>query len=405
VFRRLPRPISDFARSCETDRVFRSYVWCAIAMHVFALLYFAMYGLLGMLSPDKEAICWPFFGNCWRFRLSDHQPLEVLLAYGAIAVLTLIARAARDYVSTWYGLALLNVWLAGIVALDYRMRSNEVYMLLWLNAVVLLWPHKRYSVPAIIVSFYWWAGTLKLNYEWLSGASLYGHLAIVPARLTWVACTYVVGMEMGIVLFLLSGRRWVRNTVLAQLAAFHLESLTQIIWFYPLLMAAVLAWFVIENAFGARAGQGTRLDQFLKGKAPVATYVLCAVFAAFQLAPYLYKGDKELTGQGRIFALHMFESRQECAVTATIHAGGQPANTVDLVVHDLPPRMVCDPLIYFDRASNICRGNQDVPGFDIDLKMVSKRSTAPQYTTIIDDPGFCSKHEKYKIFGNNSWLK
>jgi hypothetical protein len=38
-------------------------------------------------------------------------------------------------------------------------------------------------------------------------------------------------------------RRWIVLLTLGQLVLFHLQSLAQIHWFYPLLMSAILSWF------------------------------------------------------------------------------------------------------------------------------------------------------------------
>jgi hypothetical protein len=63
---------------------------------------------------------------------------------------------------------------------------------------------------------------LKLNYEWLTGAVLYHPLFIIPPRFVWVACTYVVTLEMIVIGGLLAKRAWVRGLTLGQLALFHL---------------------------------------------------------------------------------------------------------------------------------------------------------------------------------------
>ena len=80
-----------------------------------------------------------------------------------------------------------------------------------------------------------------------------------------------------------------------------------------------------------------------------------AAFAAFQLMPLLYRGDSTLNGQGRIFALHMFAARQVCEVSATLHYTSGNITTIDLKLESLPPRTICDPVMYDSRIQNICR--------------------------------------------------
>ena len=46
-------------------------------------------------------------------------------------------------------------------------------MAFWACFVYLLIPGKRDAVRLLLVLFYFWAGTLKVNWEWISGAALY----------------------------------------------------------------------------------------------------------------------------------------------------------------------------------------------------------------------------------------
>ena len=299
----------------------------------------------------------------------------------------------------------LNVYLFAIISLDYRFRANEFYMLFWVSIVFLFWPAKRWAIPLILMSFYFWAGTLKLNYEWLSGAVLYHSLYVIPQQFAWAACTYVVILETIMVWGLLAKRAWVRWLALGQFALFHVESLSQIHWFYPLLMAALLSWFVIDWTAPGEP-RDVSLANLLRGRAPRSAYVLLAIFAGCQLAPYLYHGDKALTGQGRIFALHMFEARQTCDVHALVHYRDQTVDNMDLLMSGLPPRMVCDPVVYYDRVTNLCRAYAADPSFiDADFVMHARRATTTAMTTIVDETNFCGHHETYHMFWNNRWMK
>lgn len=143
-----------------------------------------------------------------------------------------------------------------------------------------------------------------------------------------------------------------------------------------------------------------------RGRAPRSAYVLLVIFAVCQLAPYLYRGDKTLTGQGRIFALHMFEARQVCDVLARIHLKDKTSSTVDLLQPQLPPRMICDPVVYFSRINNLCRSHASDPDFvDADFLMRARRSTDATMTTIVDEANFCSQRPGYSVFSNNSWIR
>lgn len=382
------------------------YGWAVIASHAVVSLYFLGTNVLTILTKNAEPLCWPYFQNCWQIRFDTITPVLALVLIQAILIIAAaVALAASWYRAFWIVMVALNVYLIAIVSLDYRFRANEFYMLFWANAVFLFWPTKRWAIPLILVSFYFWAGTLKLNYEWLSGAILYHSLYIVPSRFAWVACVYVVVLEMILIWGLLAERAWVRWLTLGQLVFFHFESLSQIHWFYPFLMAMLLSWFVIDWL----APEGLRivsLANLWRGRAPHSAYALLALFSIFQLAPYLYHGDKALTGQGRIFALHMFEARQLCDVHALVHYRDHKSDAFDLLMPELPSRMVCDPVVYYDRVTNLCRSHAADPNFaDADFVMHARRTTDATMTTIVDEANFCSRHEVYSLFSNNNWMK
>ena len=61
-------------------------------------------------------------------------------------------------------------------------------MALWVTGVFLAVPGKREALRLLLVLFYVWAGTLKLNWEWISGAGLYRPLWLIHGRAVIAAC-------------------------------------------------------------------------------------------------------------------------------------------------------------------------------------------------------------------------
>jgi hypothetical protein len=170
-------------------------------------------------------------------------------------------------------------------------------------------------------------------------------------------------------------------------------------------MATMLSWFLIEDFIGDEVKRPT-LGNFFSGGAPRAAYALVVLFAALQLVPLLYRGDSTLNGQGRLFTLHMFEARQVCEVTATLHYANLRSTRINLKMPDLPPRIVCDPVVYYSRIRNICHARLSGSGLvNADLQMKVKRTTDKVFQTIIDEPNFCSPKHEYSVFLNNSWIK
>lgn len=387
-----------------TDACAYAFGFCLVASHGAVLLFFVNVPILANLLKEAEPLCWPYFEDCWRYRLESLHGLALLaLGYGGLIGAAALA-LARGYPRVfWITMMALNLGLAAVVSMDYRFRANEFYMLFWINGVYLVLPHRRWTVPAMIVSFYFWAGVLKLNYEWLSGAALYRPLFLIPERFNFLACSYVVVLETVLIWGVLAERRTVVAVIVTQILIFHVQSLSQIHWFYPLLMGTMLAWFGIQAACG---GQSASLGQLVRFRAPRSTYCLLGVFGALQVAPLLYSGDRVLTGEGRLLALHMFEARQQCQVSALLRRVDGLDEMRDLQVRSLPPRSVCDPVIYFDRVSNLCRSRSvDHTLIDVDFRMRVRRMTDAEYTTIVDVASFCDKGYSYSLLWPNKWIR
>jgi hypothetical protein len=388
----------------DIGRTAQAYGWSLISCHIVVWVFLWNTRLLAASTSQVEALCWPYFENCWQWRLPSLAVAQLFLVVYLTAIL--VAAAAL-----WHGrqrlfhllLIVTNLVLFALMSLDYRLRANEFYMLFWIQGVSVAFRYNRWAIPIAIVACYLGAGLLKLNTEWLSGAVLYAPLWGIPPGWTPAACAYVVLLELvGIWGLLARQWRW-QALALGQLVLFHLQSLSQIHWFYPALMACILSWFVLDRIWGTDEGRPD-LGQLFRGRAPIKAYALLAGFLALQFVPALYRGDSTLTGQGRVFALHMFEARQQCEVIATPATPGAAPRSLKL--DHLSPRMVCDPLVYFNRAQNLCRTERGAdPAFDLHLMMRARRKTDPSFTTIIDEPNFCSGQHEYVLFGNNRWLQ
>jgi hypothetical protein len=390
-------------RLSDADRD-RVYAYLVLAGHASVLAYLWDTRILSVLVKGVEPICWPYLEQCAQLRFESMAPIALLFCIYLMLVAAGVVYCRRNLAITRYLIIASVSLLFGLMSLDYRFRANEFYMLFWFNAVYLVWPHRRWALPLILISFYFWAGHLKLNYEWISGAVLYHDLWFIPARYNSIACTYVVVLEMVLCWGLLSRRAWVRWAVLVQLGLFHFESLSQIHWFYPLLMTTMLGVFVVEN-MNSDASRRATLSVLMRGQAPKLIYVLCFVFGAIQLAPALYRGDSTLNGQGRLFTMHMFQARQVCEVLATLHYETGKSSTINLKLETLPPRMVCDPIVYYSRVEKICRDRGIAKVIDADFLMRVKRTTDRTFQTIIDEQNFCDPPRGFSLLANTSWLR
>jgi hypothetical protein len=83
-------------------------------------------------------------------------------------------------------------------------------------------------------------------------------------------------------------------------------------------MFALLAIFPLSRLFSADPERPSfvRLEGRLEAR---STYALLAGFSLLQLVPYAFPGDSAITGQGRLFALHMFDAQVVCESHVTFH--------------------------------------------------------------------------------------
>ncbi|HYC56208.1 MAG TPA: hypothetical protein VEL28_14835 [Candidatus Binatia bacterium] len=346
-------------------------------------------------------ICWPFFESCHAWRLLSPSSIDLLLdLYAAAAVLAALAflRPASAAWAWWLLLALVCVQVL-IVAQDYRLRANQHYMAVWTTLVFLLVRGKRATLPLLIVSFYFWAGILKLDPDWLSGAALSGRRPLfIPEPLVPAACAYVLLLELVMIFGLLARSRVLFYGAMAQVVLFHVCSWPVVGAFYPIVMFAILTIFPLMRLLPAPLS--TRRHGMA---APAAVLV---VFAFLQIAHHLFPGDTAITGEGRLFALHMLDASVACRGRAIEHRrdGSSRERTLSTVV---PVRIHCDPIVFWNLARELCRRGSADPQFaNLDFLVQSRRTAQPptELRTVVSIEDFCTSGTTYEVWRHNAWI-
>lgn len=384
------------ARQVAEDPALRAYGAALCGCHLLSFVFWQQTSLPAQLSRGTP-VCWPLLDGCAELaRRSAGFWQLALLAYAATALVSALLFGGSRAKWGVVGFALLFVLHLALLFQDYRLRLNQHTMLMWAGLAFLLAPRKRLALKALLVSFYFFAGLLKLDAEWLSGAALGGHRPLlVPASLLPAACAYVVLLELVLVFGLFSRSKWLFSATLAQLGLFHLASFSVVGFFYPLLMLGLLSIFVLDRSFPKRDAAPERWAS--------AAWVV-APFGLLQLLPRVMPGDSALTGQGRFLALHMLDAKLSCRATLTLHYADRASETSE-VRTKLPGRIACDPLVYFHLARGVCRAQRGREAFtDLDLELWSKRQTGP-LVKVIDQQRFCSEPVSYSAFTPNPWIR
>jgi hypothetical protein len=376
--------------------------------HAVTMLFWRQQSVIGFLGRGSEAICGPLVPGCETLRALTVQQLAWgLRGYFAAAVLVAaLFLIPRRTSLACLGLAGLSVFLAIFAALDFRLRANQHYMVLWVSAIFLLLPSKRDAIRVLLVLFYLWAATLKLNPDWISGAALPVADWIIPASLVVAACVYLIVLEAVVSWGLLAGPGWIFWGALAQFYFFHAVSWQQVGFYFPMVMFLLLSAFpLIRLGPGGMEGASV-LSRLVRGRLRPSTYALMAGFSLFQLPPLLIPGNAALTGEGRSFALHMVDAGVRCRGWAVVRHRDGSAAEVDL--HGkAPARIACDPIVIAERARNICEGRSRFAAgaVELDLHLVAQRRSGTARETIIDLPGFCARKVRYNPFGRNDWIR
>jgi hypothetical protein len=391
----------------ERDDALRWYGVAVAFLHVVTYLFWVDQRIAAYVSAQAEPICWPLVPACEKLRVLSAPGVALLLrAYFAAAIGAGLLFASRRLVPWAYaGLVLVNALKLAIMLLDYRLRMNQHYMGFFATLAYLFVPGKRDALRVLVTLFYFWAGTLKLNWEWISGAGLYRPMWPFSGAGVVVACVYVIVLELGVAWGLLAKRAWIFWGAFAQFLVFHALSWQVVGFFYPLLMFAILAIFPLSRLVSPGDRPEGLLAALCRGREAWPVYALAALFSLLQLVPYAFPGDRTLTGQGRLYALHMFDARATCAGWADLHNADGTTTRRDLKL-PLDTRIACDPIVFFNRARNLCR-QRDAGRLafqDLDLFLTARRSSDGEMKRVIDTKGFCAKGERYDPFRHNAWI-
>ena len=388
------------------DPALRAYGVALLATHVLTAFWLLNSGQADIVAAGQEAICWPLVPDCEALRVFSAAALQPIFAAYGVAALALCAAFARKNSTAigWAGLLCLTVFKLAVIALDFRLRLNQHYMAFAVTGVFLLIPRKRESLQLLIVLFYFWAGTLKLNSDWLSGAALYHPLWLISGRAVILACAYVVALELVIVWGLLARRRGIFWTSFAQVLLFHVMSWAVVGFYYPILMFMLLAIFPLARRSPSVGEGGSVFEALSAVRRAWPAWLVAGLFSLVQLSTHLYPGDTAITGEGRLFALHMFDARIVCEATATATFPDGSREIVDLNIGSA--RTGCDPITVHGYARILCRRRESgVAAFDrLDLKLLARRATESELRPVVQIDDFCTKQPRYSPFLHNDWI-
>jgi hypothetical protein len=116
-------------------------------------------------------------------------------------------------------------------------------------------------------------------------------------------------------------------------------------------------------------------------------------------------GDPAVTGEGRLYALHMFDARMVCEGYVDLTEEGGTTRVV--ITGALPARIVCDPIVFASMVNDLCRdrreGRADFSRLDATLR--ARRATETELRPLVAVADFCDKDIRYDPFWHNGWIE
>ena len=371
-------------------------------------------GISRMLVQDTAfPLCWPFFDNCQTMRFWTPGQLEIFL-YGflGLTLITTVLFSKRRWLPwAWSGLLLLNLVKLGLFWQSYKLMGNYHFMAFLAGAAYLLIPNKVQTLKYLVVGFYVSAGLIKFETEWFSTAAMPEHwirfgppVWIQEWGLMPISSAYAVLLEMVIVFGLLSRNKFIFWGTLVQFIWFHLFSWFFVGFFYPCVMSCLLMIYPLDFLIS----KSTRPERpkFFTKQARLIAWSYLAIYVFLQLWPKLIPGDTALTSEGRLAALNMFDSNSRCQSLILANFSDR---TLDLSEGrnslGMSVRIGCEPHVYLSRAKQWCReftGDEKFQG--ISLHLISRRSNAEKYQTIVQLENACPSEISYNALMPNDWV-
>jgi len=399
---------SNHINEIISDRALRLYgMFLAFGQILTSLYWFLGEKPMHLSNDMGNDVCWPFFESCFDFRFFSYSQIKLMLFfYGIVAFvnifLFLFEKTAKK---AYWLLIILNVFKAILYVQDFRMRMNQHYMLFFVSFVFLFVSNKRDTLRILITLFYFWAGTLKLNAEWISGSALYADLWFIKGDMVPVVCVYVLIMELFISWGLLTRRKWIFWSAFIQVFIFHVMSYPIVGFFYPYLMFGLITIYPLCYFLHDKRQAPDLLRKLFSGKLKISTYAIVFIFSFLQLIPTIMPGDARVTGEGRLFALHMFDAQIECSGQITLKFKDGKEELIPIPAFKRR-RIRCDPVTNLSLAKGQCRKLENNPDFiDVDLHYSVRQSSEANMHSLVALDNICTNEVDYKILKHNEWIK
>jgi len=282
---------------------------------------------------------------------------------GGLAGIGFLVGRGRERIALWL-LACGSLLKLGLYLLDYRLMGNFHSMPIFLSFIYFLRPKDLNAAQLTLVMFYFLAGTLKLNLEWLSGQALWTPRVWKLTELMPWGLAGVVILELCLIWLLLMPSRPLRFLIWFTLVAFHLVSYNWVGWFYPAIMLTMILFMPF---MWRKASSNWRLTRW--GAASMMVLILAHSLPHFE--DFKLRGTPlSLEGSARAYTLNMIDARPTCIASLMMKVGGDRLDVIPNM-REYGVRTSCDPLLLKAYAVSICRSED--PRSMVQIRLASRR--------------------------------
>lgn len=368
-----------FSNFYSNELTKQSIYWGLTFAHLITSIYwFKDSGWQRYSFENYKIFCYPVFKNCFELTFANIVLVKILfIFYVLLSLIGLVLIILKYRKFAFPLLFLLTLLKTSILLSRYNFMGNYHTMHLSLCIVTLISLGNINFYRFTLILQYFFAGLLKLNIEWMSGASLVKYSNyLFPGFWNSLSLAYVTILELILVWGLISKNKFIRHITIAQLVIFHLYSILIVGLYYPLIMTGLLIPILFYEF------KINKISQFNFEKInfnQIISFGFVILIILWNLSSKIYLKDPAKDGYIRYLTLNMLDAKLKCQSSLF-----EETKTGDIMGINIPKlatyyRIHCDPLVFDAFLRRLCLKNPDRKFM---FYLESARTTEDNYTLI-----------------------
>ncbi len=350
---------------------------------------------------QSTPMCWSLWESCQWVRFLPMAAMEILFqTYVVLAGISL----ALFLITRMVGLAWFVLMLAFSLNVlfyfqDFRLSSNEQYLLIILNFCFLFIPNKKTLTKFLIISYSVCSGLLKLYPQWMTGNWFEERMTIHIKLGEWLAAVgYLVETIAPAALLFRDARYFLSG--LAAMIAYQVFLWTTSSFYSPVLMLALLSYFIAIVIEDRKTETEFVYQSYIRPE-PSKMWVITVLFVFWlaQAMPILPLQNPILNRLGHILSLDHMAATSECRISTHLIF----KNHIEEVSLENRSENNCDAYMRFLELKSICADKSSDPNFQTVFGSMQVRGIKDvKFKTAFEISDFCSASVSFHSLGANT---